>query len=71
MYNSKTLQIFAVYDKTGTVHKGDPTHPREVVDYIVMERHLADSGSSWRLAGKVPPARMKQKRLKNTFVATS
>jgi large subunit ribosomal protein L45 len=51
-----TQQVLAVYDKSGRLYRGHPTEPRTVVDYVVMERHIVDPNSSWRIAGKLMPA---------------
>ena len=45
-----------MYDKSGRLYRGHPTEPRTVVDYVVMERHIVDPNSSWRIAGKLMPA---------------
>lgn len=49
------LQVLAVYDKAGRLLRGHPTAPRDVVDYVVVERHIVSPSSSWRVAGKLPP----------------
>jgi hypothetical protein len=34
---------------------GSPTEPREFVEYVVFENHIAREGSVWRLMDKVYP----------------
>ena len=37
---------------------GDPHRPKEVIDYVVFERHLVDpERTSWKVARKLPPQR--------------
>lgn len=45
----------AVYDKAGRLLRGHPAVPKDVVDYVVLERHIVSPNSSWRVAGKLPP----------------
>lgn len=47
--------MLAVYDKVGRLLRGHPAEPRDVVDYVVLERHIVSPNSSWRVAGKLPP----------------
>lgn len=49
------LQLEAVHDTAGRLVRGDPTKPRNVIDYIVFERHLTDEQSQWRICAKLPP----------------
>ena len=53
--SSPTIQVLAVYNAAGKLIRGHPSNPKRVIDYIVMERHLAKPGSGWRVAGKLPP----------------
>jgi len=50
-----TKQILALYNSVGTLTKGHPTRPRDVIDYVVFERLLAKPQSRWRIATKLPP----------------
>lgn len=46
----------ALYDSASRLVRGHPTVPKAVIDYVVFERNLTTlSGSSWRIAGKLPP----------------
>lgn len=50
--------MLAVFSPTGAVVKGDPHQPKEVIDYVVFERHLVDpERTSWRIMTKLPPQR--------------
>lgn len=49
------VQVMAVYDKAGRLLRGHPAAPRDVVDYVVLERHIVNPKSTWRVAGKLPP----------------
>ncbi|TRY90694.1 hypothetical protein DNTS_002895, partial [Danionella cerebrum] len=49
-------QTLAVYDRFGRLMLGDEEQPRDVLEYIVLERHLVDPYGSWRLHGKIIPS---------------
>ena len=51
-----TRQRLAVYDAAGRVVMGDEVEPRDVLDFVVFERHIAKepAKSSWQICGKVP-----------------
>ena len=48
-------QILAVYDRFGRLMYGDPDQPRDVLEYVVLEKHIADEYGQWRVHGKVIP----------------
>ncbi|XP_065839439.1 large ribosomal subunit protein mL45-like isoform X2 [Oscarella lobularis] len=50
-----TKQILAVYDQLHRLVQGDEHNARNVVDYVVMERHIVEKGTPWRICGKVIP----------------
>ncbi|KAI2659401.1 39S ribosomal protein L45, mitochondrial [Labeo rohita] len=49
-------QTLAVYDRFGRLMLGDEDEPRDVLEYIVLERHLVNPYGRWRLHGKIVPA---------------
>ncbi|XP_062869086.1 39S ribosomal protein L45, mitochondrial isoform X2 [Trichomycterus rosablanca] len=49
-------QTLAIYDRFGRLMLGDEEEPRDVLEYLVMERHLVNPYGSWRLHGKIVPA---------------
>lgn len=49
-------QTLAVYDRFGRLMLGDEDEPRDVLEYLVLERHLVNPYGSWRLHGKIVPA---------------
>lgn len=51
-------QILAVYDRHGRLVHGSPTDVREVFEYIVYEKFLADEYGRWRLHGRIRPPEM-------------
>ncbi|KAL8599772.1 hypothetical protein ACOMHN_040482 [Nucella lapillus] len=50
-----TQQILAIYDRFGRLMYGDPEQPRDVLEYVVLEKHIANEYGQWRLHGKIIP----------------
>lgn len=49
-------QILAVYDRFGRLELGSEDTPRDVLEYIVLEKHLPNRYGAWRLHGKIVPS---------------
>ncbi|XP_035260810.1 39S ribosomal protein L45, mitochondrial [Anguilla anguilla] len=49
-------QTLAIYDRFGRLMVGDEEVPRDVLEYLVLERHLVNPYSRWRLHGKIVPS---------------
>ncbi|KAJ8251275.1 hypothetical protein GJAV_G00219330 [Gymnothorax javanicus] len=49
-------QTLAIYDRFGRLMLGDEEMPRDVLEYLVMERHLVNPYGRWRLHGKIVPS---------------
>lgn len=49
-------QTLAIYDRFGRLMLGDEEEPRDVLEYLVLERHLVNPYGRWRLHGKIVPA---------------
>lgn len=45
----------ALYDRFGRLLHGSETVTKDVLDYIVFEKHLTDSYGTWRIHGKIRP----------------
>ena len=45
----------AVTDRYGRLIDGSKKNPNEYLDFVVLERHLADPYSQWRICGKLEP----------------
>ncbi|XP_048842897.1 39S ribosomal protein L45, mitochondrial [Brienomyrus brachyistius] len=61
LYGQVTLrlhsrQTVAIYDRFGRLMLGNEDEPRDVLEYVVLERHLINSYGCWRLHGKIIPA---------------
>ncbi len=64
-----TQQMLSIYDRFGRLMSGSDTIPKDVLEYIVFEKHLSNEYSEWRMHAKIiPPWMPIQKTLKNTFV---
>ncbi|KAK7092580.1 hypothetical protein V1264_008303 [Littorina saxatilis] len=50
-----TQQILAVYDRFGRLMYGDPEQHRDVLEYVVLEKHIANEYGQWRIHGKIIP----------------
>lgn len=48
-------QTLAVYDRFGRLMHGSETVAKDVLEYVVFEKHLANVYGSWRLHGKIIP----------------
>ncbi|CAL8351284.1 unnamed protein product [Boreogadus saida] len=48
--------ILALYDRFGRLLLGSEDEPKDVLEYLVMERHVVNPYGRWRLHGKIVPA---------------
>jgi len=48
-------QMLAVYDRFGRLLYGSEKHPKDVLEYVVFEKHLADELGKWRVHDKIIP----------------
>ena len=55
------IKVFAIKDKHGRHVKGSDKQVKEVVDYVVFERHLTNKYGKWRVCGKLFPQPLRQK----------
>lgn len=53
MHSKQTL---AIYDRFGRLMLGDEGQPKDVLEYLIIERHLINPYGSWRLHGKIVPS---------------
>lgn len=49
-------QILAIRDRHNRIIKGDIKTSKNVLDYVVFEKHLADKYGKWRICGKLAPS---------------
>ncbi|XP_073320925.1 large ribosomal subunit protein mL45 [Pagrus major] len=49
-------QTVAVYDRFGRLMLGSEEQPKDVLEYLVIERHLVNPYGRWRLHGKIVPS---------------
>lgn len=64
-----TQQMLSIYDRFGRLMSGSDTVPKDVLEYIVFEKHMSNEYGVWRLHAKIIPTWMPiQKTLKSTFV---
>lgn len=50
------LQTLAIYDRFGRLMLGSEEQPKDVLEYVVIERHLVNPYGRWRLHGKIVPS---------------
>ncbi|XP_005990130.1 39S ribosomal protein L45, mitochondrial [Latimeria chalumnae] len=50
-----TKQMLAIYDRFGRLMYGAEDFPKDVLEYVVFERHLVNPYSRWRMHGKIVP----------------
>ncbi|KAM9769883.1 large ribosomal subunit protein mL45 isoform 2-T2 [Menidia menidia] len=53
MHSKQTL---AIYDRFGRLMLGSEEQPKDVLEYLVLERHLINPYGMWRLHGKIVPS---------------
>ncbi|KAK1886331.1 39S ribosomal protein L45 mitochondrial [Dissostichus eleginoides] len=53
MHSKQTL---AIYDRFGRLMMGSEEQPKDVLEYLVIERHLINPYGRWRLHGKIVPS---------------
>ena len=46
----------AVYDRFGRLAFGSDTLPKDVLEYVVFEKHISNPYGSWRLHDKIEPS---------------
>lgn len=58
----------AIYDRFGRLMHGSETLPKDVLEYVVFEKHLANKYGRWRVHDKIIPDWMPPKEpLKRTY----
>lgn len=50
------MQTLAIYDRFGRLMLGNEEQPKDVLEYLVLERHLVNPYGRWRLHGKIVPS---------------
>ncbi|KAL6034347.1 hypothetical protein STEG23_029733 [Scotinomys teguina] len=65
-----TRQTLAIYDCFGCLMYGQEDVPKDVLEYVVSERHLMNQYGSWRMHAKIVPtwAPAKQPILKTLMI---
>ncbi|KAK5647726.1 hypothetical protein RI129_002618 [Pyrocoelia pectoralis] len=48
-------QVLAVYDRFGRLIQGSEIIAKDVLEYVVFEKHLANEYGTWRIHGKIIP----------------
>ena len=49
------IKVSAVKDKNDRVVFGDAKNAQDLLEYIVLERHLGSDHGKWRICGKLFP----------------
>ena len=52
----------AIYDRFGRLMYGSENLIKDVLEYVVFEKHLADEYGTWRIHGKVIPDWMSERQ---------
>ena len=61
------IQLFGVRHRFGKLLRGDDEKERDVIDYVVLERHIVEPLSVWRVCGKVAPEQIQLKQQVSTI----
>ncbi|KAG0721860.1 putative 39S ribosomal protein L45, mitochondrial [Chionoecetes opilio] len=59
---AQTVVTLAVYDRFGRLHHGSEVVARDVLEYVVFEKHVANTYGSWRVHDKIIPDWMPPKQ---------
>ncbi|GFS50993.1 probable 39S ribosomal protein L45, mitochondrial [Trichonephila inaurata madagascariensis] len=63
-----TQQILAIYDRFGRLMHGSEDTVKDVLEYVVLEKHLTLPHSTWKIHGKIIPDWMPPKEsIKKTY----
>ncbi|GFV20718.1 probable 39S ribosomal protein L45, mitochondrial [Trichonephila clavipes] len=63
-----TQQILAIYDRFGRLMHGSEDTVKDVLEYVVLEKHLTLPNSTWKIHGKIIPDWMPPKEsIKKTY----
>ena len=69
LYYIFTFQSVAIYDRFGRLIIGDEELPRDVLEYVVLEKHLPNRNGAWRIHAKiVPPWAVRHEVVRKTMV---
>lgn len=49
------FQILAIYDRFGRLIHGSEILAKDVLEYVVFEKHIANEYGRWRIHGKIIP----------------
>lgn len=50
-----TQQMLAIFDRFGRLMYGSETVPKDVLEYVVFEKHLSNEYGQWRIHDKIIP----------------
>ena len=56
------IQILAVYDRFGRLIHGHPHVAKDVLEFVVFERHIANVYGKWRMHAKLYPEWLHEKQ---------
>jgi len=56
-----TRQQVALYDRFGRLVYGHPEHAQDLLEYVVVEKHIVDEYGSWRIHAKQSPEWLQRK----------
>lgn len=65
-----TKQMLAIYDRHGRLAHGSPVDVKDVLEYVVFEKYLANEYGLWRIHGRIRPDEDKHisQQVSKTFV---
>ena len=61
------FQILAVYDRFGRLIHGHPHVAKDVLEYVVFEKHIVNVYGKWRLHKKIIPQWLQDNRAPSTL----
>ncbi|XP_053424460.1 39S ribosomal protein L45, mitochondrial isoform X2 [Nycticebus coucang] len=70
LVTERCFPTLAIYDRFGRLMYGQEDVPKDVLEYVVFEKHLTNPYGSWRMHGKIVPswAPPKQPILKTVMI---
>ena len=62
------FQILAIYDRFGRLIYGHPHVAKDVIEFVVFEKHIVEDTSKWRMHVKIIPEWLRTQKSQDGFL---
>ena len=62
------FQILAIYDRFGRLIYGHPHVAKDVLEFVVFEKHIVEDTSKWRMHVKIIPEWLRTQKSQDGFL---